>query len=1014
MRLGATILATTFTVKAAGEIVRKVIEVLAEALSDPKKLSELSKQLQALGENRKKGLADDCRVALHRLIAAFPALRICTLDSLFVRIAMTEALRLGMPMEFDVVESGRHAELTGRALDLALEQRLSGKDGVEALMRLVQAIEKGKARRSPWESLRELTGKPYDFFQDANPAAWYRLQTPPAIDERKLRETIDALKSFTGDAAISKGVGEDLARFDAQQWDKFIGTGVAKKVAEGEEKYNRKVIPPHVRTLIQVLLDQAKHHLIGQIATKNEAIHTFLQDFDAQYGQVKRRERSYTFGDLPILLARANFNPFLSQGVPIEHVLLDEFQDTSVSQWRALRPVLGDLRGKSGRSFFCVGNVKQAIYGWRGGSAELFAKVVEEIAGLQQTSLEVSWRSSPDIIGFVNAVFRDIEHNAALTSFPSATRAWQQAFKEHSAQKKERGYVRIETAPAPGKESERRLVTLKHAAGKVKALHEQAPSRSIGILTRTNEAVARLIFELNELGIRASEEGGVPLTDSAAVLVVLSALTLADHPSDQAAAFNVRCSPLAQVIGLKPKGDEGRVAREIRTELLRYGYGRVIARWVESLAPHCDTRNLVRLKHLERLAFRQPPAQLVRPGEFAEFIRTQRVEDPSSSLVRVMTIHKAKGLEFDVVLLPDLDRNLVGGPSLMVAARPAPAEPFSFVSSYASDAVRRFLTKDIQDAFTNHQNAIASEALCNLYVAITRPRYALHIIMAPSKDNERSLPKTYAGVLRAALSATGAMGPDKLIYESGEAAWDRERSRSPAEPLLPGLGGDEPEPERAPKKEAEPLLRSNRTRFFPRTTPSALAAATLASVSVKSLFDVSRSPGLERGTAIHALFQKIGWLNEGLPSDQELTQALPPESRADATRFLADFHAMQALPAIQERLSQAFYQKDWSELCKGRSLELRLFRELPFTHLESGQLISGQIDRLVVGYAGGKPVAAEILDYKTDLGEPVELAEHYAPQMQAYRTSAMRLTGLAENQVVSNLALLQKGLVVRS
>ena len=91
---------------------------------------------------------------------------------------------------------------------------------------------------------------------------------------------------------------------------------------------------------------------------------------------------------------------------------------------------------------------------------------------------------------------------------------------------------------------------------------------------------------------------------------------------------------------------------------------------------------------------------------------------------------------------------------------------------------------------------------------------------------------------------------------------------------------------------------------------------------------------------------------------------------------------------------------------------MRLFRELPFTHKDGEELISGQIDRLVVGYAGDKPIAAEVLDYKTDAGDPEELAKHYAPQMAAYTAAAARFTKLPENQIDGQLLLLQKGMVV--
>ena len=104
--------------------------------------------------------------------------------------------------------------------------------------------------------------------------------------------------------------------------------------------------------------------------------------------------------------------------------------------------------------------------------------------------------------------------------------------------------------------------TLRYAAEEAARLHKQLPDLDIGILVRRNKAVARLIFELRELGIEASEEGGNPLIDSPAVQVILSLLTLADHPGDMVARFHVATSPLAAPRGA---GRSRRLARRLAT-----------------------------------------------------------------------------------------------------------------------------------------------------------------------------------------------------------------------------------------------------------------------------------------------------------------------------------------------------------------------------------------------------------------------------------------------------------------
>ncbi len=87
----------------------------------------------------------------------------------------------------------------------------------------------------------------------------------------------------------------------------------------------------------------------------------------------------------------------------------------------------------------------------------------------------------------------------------------------------------------------------------------------------------------------ASEEGGNPLTDSAAVNVVLSLLRIADHPGDTVARFHVAHSPLGAAIGLEDYRDDAaarRVSLQVRQSLVQHGYGATIQGWTQSLARH--------------------------------------------------------------------------------------------------------------------------------------------------------------------------------------------------------------------------------------------------------------------------------------------------------------------------------------------------------------------------------------------------------------------------------------------
>jgi ATP-dependent exoDNAse (exonuclease V) beta subunit len=657
--------------------------------------------------------------------------------------------------------------------------------------------------------------------------------------------------------------------------------------------------------------------------------------------------------------------------------------------------------------------VKQAIYGWRGGVAGIFSTVISRLPGLEQQTLDKSYRSAPEIVETVNTAFANLGRHPKLEDAELIVREWSRAFPPHTTHKTDLpGYACLKAAGTPqGAESAADAVYRCAAHHVAELLSSIPPQLTIGVLTRTNDAVGQMIHQLRSLRIPASEEGGNWLTDSAAVQLVLSALTLADHPGHTVAWYHVAHSPLGPIVELSPGDDLAARAAwgdHLRRELVERGYGSVLYDWLRALAPACNARELNRLRQLVALADAYEPLATLRPTDFVAYVEGQRVEDPRAARVRVMTIHKAKGLEFDIVVLPQLDEALTRPPGF-VTRWDDPGAPPTRVCRYRSQDVQRMLPREIQKAFEQTHERAVQEALCVLYVALTRAAHALFMFIAPRPRTGKS----YAGLLRYALAEDAAIEPGTVLYECGESNWHERIRSEEGRDTIPSCG-------EAP----QPVL----IRIAPATTGRARGRDFFApshyqphrTLHVRDIVRTADRRTLDRGTLIHGWFELIRWLDDGAPTDDQLLQVARRQSQhgEHVARWMGEFRELLERPAIQRLLTRDAWLADVAGslgIAAAADCELHVQAERRFDVPIEGGFLSGSIDRLVLFYADGVPVAADVLDYKTDGIPPgdtaakARLVDHYRDQLGAYARAVSIMYGVQPQHVSTRLVLLATG-----
>ena len=225
----------------------------------------------------------------------------------------------------------------------------------------------------------------------------------------------------------------ELREFASLVDDTLVSNIAGARRNRSEVKYYRAPFPEGLDQPFDILYAAVRATLLSLLNAQNQATGTVLSAYDHHVTQLKQTARALGFDDVAIRLA-SQFasldHRVLSNRMDgaIDHLLLDEFQDTSPAQWQVLRPLAArvtsqepDVDKSPGnrlgsdwqveRSFFCVGDTKQAIYGWRGGVAEIFDAVADQLPGITEVEQNTSFRSSPIVLEVVNETFSNLQRH---------------------------------------------------------------------------------------------------------------------------------------------------------------------------------------------------------------------------------------------------------------------------------------------------------------------------------------------------------------------------------------------------------------------------------------------------------------------------------------------------------------------------------------------------------------------------------------------------------------------------
>ncbi|HBC85429.1 MAG TPA: hypothetical protein DCZ94_00590 [Lentisphaeria bacterium] len=1035
------IIAMTFTNKAAGEIFDKIVNRILDCISKEKEFEALSSTKGFEGIT-----VPDLKSILKRLILASHLLRISTLDSFFFSILSSFPYELGISGKISIQSDRESRDMKMKVLREILFN--PGNDDRKTFIEEFKKATFGEEVKTIQMAMDDFISNGFFRIMEVPDMALWgdveKILTPSfygqlAILSRKemdrLSDELMSMIGSTGEQALISQTGIFIAfaksnSLENPQDDKmnaFAGRladilpewdsgDISIKIGNRKTPY---LIPAKAAKIFRFLWYHILKCHVDNAALTTKGIYNILRQYESRYLDLIKYNGRMSFAD--VLFALSTGNTCLSYGhsstrpdhdeiklnidyrldARYDHWLLDEFQDTSSAQWNVIANLIMEVvQDSSGRrSFFYVGDVKQSIYQWRGGDPGLFEYVRGLCGDIASTPLNDSYRSAEQIVSAVNNVFEKVascDIPGLPTQIPEAALECLN-WRRHNHKKTYKGFAAMIDILKPDDDDESTELDKKAdvIASTITRIRPFERGLSAGILVRDNKFGANLAdaLKLRLKDMDVTLEGIRNPCDNMVVSAVMALLKLATHPDNTFCREYLRMTPLAVFIG----DDFGSFAISQLSIIQKLGFSEFIEGWKKLLLSkkiigHDD------IFHVRRLD------QLAAIGEELDASGNRSCEDfinavenfalPSASLansVQIMTIHKAKGLEFDIVFLPQL-KCAKGG---------------IFSSSKSGVRVKKnerhepewcldMPTKDIagkipvfKEFFRQEEIDAAYENLCLLYVAMTRAKRALFMLVDPPGGKtvhlgdipRRTLSRNCSDSDRSWLDKAGT--GVELLYSEGSHAWyESEPVREKAMPPSPAS--------------------EFKFSFDKKTQHQTPSGSEKWKISVSDLFKAN--PALDLGNAVHELFSLVEW-TDAADASKIINSWMHknPQYSKETARTAAEVF-MKSMKNAE--IAKVFKRPD------GKNIEL--WRERRFEMMLGNRHVSGAFDRVVLlRDSSGKTNSAHVFDFKT--GKPDDLilaADTYRPQMELYQEILSKMLKIPVPSIRKSLLFVEKGAIV--
>lgn len=765
----------TFTKAAAAEIYIRLLSLVYEALLSGG-CDKLNARLATLELDLPNFERNDFVELLKKLLRNMSKIKISTIDSFMNGIVQNFPFELGLPGSCSLLDDGAKAKLKQKIILQLFRQSeasavqefiescnlsVNSQTSSSYLSEVYELMEKIESIANNYQALQaytmKLSNRELKARQETLTAIELKTCTEELghiekylVSERRdmasLKDTLEFSLKAKLETIFPSAVLAILRRF-FEIFEQFLdGSSAPEGFKRGWE------FSPESREAIYKIMSLARDILVYQSGKRAQGILSIYQQYKELY-QKEFYQRGYLcFDDLAKLLANEEnewtYDIAFRMNNSFHHWLIDEFQDTSRTQWKVLSKIIDEPTFEEERSVFIVGDVKQAIYAWRAGDRRLMGEVIEryqEAWNLHLLPKNESYRYGINICQSLNKIFGEkVLNNMALPEVMKV--AWSEIFEEHRPAViiKQKSEFECYLASKPKELSESDLYAeIIHNRLMLKGILDN--NRSCAILVRSKTDGIRLknsLQEFPELHDKVLWEGDESINSDRFIVGVCSLLIYLQHPGDllnyqivkmDTALRHLLPASASAFINLSEKLSNAPlydVIKDFIVDLTKLSVAQ--DEYADEIRAYLNFENIEQLLNAAR------DFELVNPQhdmiEFREFVSSRKKSEAAlGGKIRIMTVHHSKGLTFDFCFyiangqkkLNDLE---FGRARFLVTKDEKILYPAK---------VEMRTIEELSSALELQFNEDIFEEICVTYVAMTRAKFGMYLLLPSLNDKKR-------------------------------------------------------------------------------------------------------------------------------------------------------------------------------------------------------------------------------------------------------------------------------------